>query len=524
MQGLTFIKSRGKVIPEDHLKKMIEAYPSAVGVALVNDGQLVISDNNEMVKPDIDDLLKTLNGELKDFSVLLYFANFPDGTPADMVQPFCVLENEGGNAVVAAAIEGKMVDFKDEGDETAEFQLARDDIGPALADLYTISDNTLDVLFDKLGEDRHKKAFTRMLEIGTITLLGANGRFSTISKSELVASYDYGWASNNLGVMGTGVIVDAPKTGILGSLGLGRRAKAVDNPPTPGDEAKPLTAEPVKEQEPAHKQVPSTPKSTAAHRSSVREAYKPPAADTAIVEPKEVITYKFPPSKIESGNKLKSWYHRELGFLPKKDLHGFDWNERPGIPVRNDKVVKDFKDLPMILSLKDLPPQLVANKDAPKVEEQPKKVDEKPLNPPMPVQKPPVPEPSQPVPVIPAEHKEKLQNNMANELLQVMDLSNLKMPDPQTIQNMEDKWPAFADQMGLPGLEATFGWSYATLEKMGNLSVPALATYAFNLRRFYLNLLAQAPDGVLQPEVKEAVQQATPTARRVPSVPRRNAA
>jgi hypothetical protein len=440
--GVIVVKDKDQIVPKPYIEKVLEHNPTAYGMALVEKGAIL----DDIVSKDVSaDVIMQLQEGFKKEVAVFHFGNYPAGYMVGDLQPFEVLKDDNKQPALVAFVEGNFSSQgKEKSSHTNEFFAVYDGLTPKLQMLYNLADHNIGKLMGVLATTpTFKKDLSSLwVDRGTILLLACTGQIYSYSINPLEKKFDWGWTSNHYDF---GVEKEMSPADLIRAKQAAKIAGVIT-------ETKP-TVGPI-----------------------AGIAPTPPKTETsvpAITQPKMVQC----PVTVRGKKNIAEWYRANAGYNP------LNYKQRPVVEVKSDlvtgekkgEIIKTFQDLP-----KDLPV-------IPGV---------KPAEPPAePVSEPAGP--STPIPVIP-----KKEQDAVIGFIKTIGADSREILSPKSIQDLEQKYPTFAQYCGMEDLGFIRSWPYsAFVELVENPSYRATShVLLFNLRNA---LITQNPAWGLTKEKKE---------------------
>jgi hypothetical protein len=339
--GTRVTKKKGLLLPEPFVNKIITAFPTCIGMAFIEDGEVIVQGQPSPFS------LATLSDFQKQFQDkdILFFFGKSDGEMTDEdVQPFPLIltgDAKDRKCLLAGTLDGDYSLYhKPEHTAPAE-AFAMLDIKERLDMLWAAADEDIGVFWKMLGKNAKFTEFFNDItrERGELTLLASNGEFKTFSKGNtLGGTFEWGSVSNILDYQeGEFPAKEKPV-----STGFAAGKKVVKKKPA-------ATVEPSKEEAtPARSTVLHAPAAAAKAATSV------PATGNGngqVLEAKKVPFQRCP--KGLSSEKTKNWLNHYVGRCPQgwRDMvKNGQWMQVKRIdatqPVEYREVqYKDFREL-----------------------------------------------------------------------------------------------------------------------------------------------------------------------------------
>lgn len=138
--GLRILKHKGFTIPEACVKQVLELYPTALGMVSVEEGGEQSLEVEHYFGKDVPSVAEFMTAQenYKEKQVGFFFAHSKDAWPAASMQPLAIITDADDKVTLAAIIEGEVIALEDDvdKDETDEYNLVKNVIGPTLEDLW----------------------------------------------------------------------------------------------------------------------------------------------------------------------------------------------------------------------------------------------------------------------------------------------------------------------------------------------------------------------------------------------------
>jgi hypothetical protein len=422
--GVIIVKNKGQLIPEPYLEKVIKAFDSCYGLALVEEKE-ILTDTVDKDVP-IDVLIKTQQDFRKE-SIVFHFGKYPSGFLKDDVQPFVALKHDNGKPALVLFLEGDFSGFAKTGSlHSPEFFAAYDTLMPKLQDNFNLTGHDIDKLMGHLQNAvSFKKEMNNLwLKQGNIVMLASSGEVLSFSDSvsNQRMKYDWGWTTNRLDY--SEATFPAKEESMADRLRAQKTKVPGIKPSVPG--IKPPT---ILEKQPDE---PKTESSVVA-----LDANKPVMVQC--------------PTTVMGKNNIRAWYNTHAGFCPE------GYKNRPLVASRlakdaPKKILKDFKELPN---------HVVTPKDTP-----------------APAETAPAEAPSEVRPIIPPEE----QKEIVEKFLTTVAPDQRPIIEPKDIQDMEEKYPTFAEQCGKEDTSFVRNWFLEDFIRLAEEHSYGAGVLLFNLR------------------------------------------
>lgn len=312
----------GQRLPDTLMHKLIAENTSAFGMAVRTDKEISIEKFGKLDMRDPEqqfEMLKKIDGNVSKFARMYCFHSFPTEFDEDEIQPFEVIKDSKGKAILVVAIEGDFPKFAG-GEYSESYHLLYDWLGSELQGIYQLAGNSPSKLFDYAKGPQFKFNFEQIIgHRGFLGFLPNVGEAFALEKNELGVSATWGQCSNAYGYTESAV---AAATVEQKQVEADTKLEEVI-PPAPkkskfdtGDDFKGHgTTAPVAPT-PQPDKIPQV---------------IPPAPKT----PEERVAAKFvesveeraPPANMH-GKALKKWYQETSGGLPK------NWADRPTVSLK----------------------------------------------------------------------------------------------------------------------------------------------------------------------------------------------
>lgn len=395
----------------------------------------------DIVSKDISvDLIMGLMDGFKKEVVVFHFGNYDAGYLTDDLQPWIALRDVKQQPSLVVFLEGNFSSQSKAGsNHVPEFFASYDKLMPKLQKLYNMADHNIGKLMANVEGFKDDLA-SLWVDRGTILMLASTGQIYSYSVNPLEKKFDWGWTTNHYGF---GVEEKLSPADLM-------RARAT---------AKIAGIVPDKKVEPAPGPI----------AGIVQDPPKTETSVPAITQPKMVQC----PITVRGKKNIGEWYRANAGFNPQ------NYKQRPLVEVKADLVtggkkgdiIKTFQDLP-----KDLP-VIPGIKETPSITE--------PVG------------PSTPIPVIP----KKEQDNLLT-FITTIGADSREILSPKSIQDLEQKYPTFAQYCGQEDLGFIRSWPYSAFVELVNNPLYRAASHVliFNLRNA---LISQNPAWGLTKEKKQ---------------------
>ena len=454
MKGVIVTKNQGQYIPEVYLEKVLQANGTYVGVAAAINGEIVTVESAEKVSMDT---LKSLQDDLKDSSALFYFGKHDGNIPQSIFQPYTILKDTNGKAIIVGFCEGDFAGFAHpKAAVDPEFFLINQYICPKVNQLYGLTKGDFKAIIDNISQP----IFQRDIEAqitgrGEIVLLEHGGGILRFAKNDGVgASFKWGRTSNSYGYREVDDTKEEMKSPPVSVFDKFKKHTAVA-----GDQHSGQSVD-----VPAPAETPADP--------AIEQPDVNPSDDGVekITPPKEWHNW--------SNKDKKSWYHREAGHLPE------DWRKHPSvIPTaaaikrkqekmekkEDKKTVRSFQDI-IRLDVKTSVPEVkqkdLAIKHLAHASTEPVKQVEH-------------------IPLIPADELKAITTDFLRSptiIKAIDDNAKVLSTDPKNMQALEKKLASFMEQIGMKSVQELYSWPFSVLEKFCEEFPKASAVLVFSLR------------------------------------------
>ncbi len=544
MQGVIIIKSSGESLPKDFLARALEKYTTCFGVCAVHaEAPCLFVGRMRQENMKLDDLHKIIEGQ-KDRDLLIYLGQVGEGEQvfADDFQPFTLLEDADGAAILVAALDGDFTEFaKADSAHSAESFCVQEDLLERARQIYKYHDGDLKATIDELISKRHSREIRNLMvgNRGSVVLFSANGDIPAFTAIDdpTAREYPWGWVSNHLDYE----VKSEPKADPLQKLAqeLSGGTNVPDQktiPPTVEPAATAATSVPrtggLRRPGRAGAQAPVEPKPDVVAAAPVpsgndKQADVPVAAFE--LKQGQLLKIIIPSNLKNDVRKLTKWIRKRMpgGQLPPDatNLNAFEVPLDAGTPKAAIQTYLEQNKMQGLTALggtvqtaeleqkkeplaSSRPPGVVkAEEFKPKGLRRPGAATQQPAKPVEPVpEKQPEPEQqpetqpqkdttphyitpegqeikSPPIPVIPAVAKAAANAYLESDYVKkTLDNHSRIIKDPTGFEVMEQQAPPFPKQVPIiKDLDDVFYWSYPIFHGLGKVSVDALAVLAFNL-------------------------------------------
>lgn len=420
--GVIIAKSAEGKIPDEILAKAFKENPHGYGCMMVDDGaiDMICHPSGDGVK-----WVKDVQDNYPDTEIWFYFSRSKD-TNEDSLQPFLFFKNENDETILAGMLAGDYSNHRqsNDGKKTDEFYAAYTYIIPKLNKVDQSTGDREE--FYKELEDPLFMTEMKNLAAGphVFIMLKQDGGLLNYSRGASVKEEPWGW---------TTMTEEAPATEEQPKEEPKKKVSKLQNLKTSTSMTPPAEApapEPPKEEPPK------------------KEEEKP--------EPKT----GRPPNNLKTKSEVRGWYEEHNAAInpeTKKGQIPEGYMKRPAIILR-DKPLKSFQDIPK--------ETVAPAKEAP--QEQPNA--DVPLT-----------------PIISPSDKKMIEDMISSggSIGRLIDASSKELAeDPKKLQEMEKKWPSFAEQIGLAdfGLDVVNDWPLTAFEVLVAESPHAAAVLLMNFR------------------------------------------
>lgn len=221
--GLVLIKSKGQIVPEGLITKIIPAFPNFMGTVMVDGVDLSVAAYDDV--PKLADFMSEQERH-RETTVVFYFGKTADGKAftEESVQPFALLADADDKCVLAAVAEGEFFTFNKPGStHSDEYHMNDEFLKPTMAEILDACNGDLAAMMDKIRDPaglKHKSLLMGMINRGVIVLFSADGEIIKIEKGNdgMRMEEPWGYVSNCLGyVEGSSkdVVIDKPKQSVV---------------------------------------------------------------------------------------------------------------------------------------------------------------------------------------------------------------------------------------------------------------------------------------------------------------------
>ena len=454
MNSVTVTRFAGNVIPEDKIKNcLLNTSALGVGVAILQKGVKPHVAVQRVMLDKLPDQLKgvmALQEKYKDRDMVLHFSAPEEGASKDSLQPYPILHNADDKPILVAFIDGI---------DDAE-ALVKEDLHPVLVEAAETVAYDLEKLYEKCKGKLVSNAISGMRGGAeqSITLLLGNDQILYFGEEGQGHDYDWGWATADLDKLDApeqkpveeeAPIIkpeEQPKVDVEDDMMAALTGGAeLPKPEAPKSQVHTTNTQARKVNTPAPKANPTT---TEVEGGSADPGFK----------------LESPPKGLRQRDLVK-WVLARSETLPK----GFQELYKEGklsIPVAVQEVVKDLKDLGNTTAGK----AVLAKSENTPLPASPKGATEGMAK---------LAEAETKVPIL----DPKLRKNIVDTFLKgrtvaLLDKDGKDILDPALLKDFEDKQPSFAEQLGLPGMPATYHWTLDDFKTLGGMSVMALALCA----------------------------------------------
>lgn len=203
-EGVTVVKNKNEIVPDDVLSKCLEKNKSFFGLARAAEGKLIIVRQKfspESTPLTVEDLNKIQNNpEYKSEQLVMFFGNADLVGEPDM-QPFVLLEDSDNDPILAMFMDGNFEEFKKTGSARPPEVFAFEEyFKPKLKKLGLYHDFDLNKIMDEIKSSDTSRDYVKTMcgNRGSISFLSGNGRVISLSVKGDVSSKktSWGWISD----------------------------------------------------------------------------------------------------------------------------------------------------------------------------------------------------------------------------------------------------------------------------------------------------------------------------------------
>lgn len=353
MSGVILSKKANKLIPDQLIDKLVAEFPSSIGAAAMNGGELSILHSNEGADKDT---FKLVQSDFNDTD-LIAFLSKDRGTRSELdLQPYVLLKDANSKPLLVVFLAGNFPKFvRQNATNSVEWYVVEEDLLPRMRDTFDLCGSDITKTMERIKTAQLlNKDILNLIgdEGGVITFMASNGEIHSFERNNKTLDSDWGWVSNPLDYVAGIHQLDQPVKKDFGIANFRRRVAAAISPDKPTTvPAETTTPNPPAEPSPTRKAAPdtSTPAPTgrkAAPTSSPTPRKAAPASPTpgtapptvtpptpepakeepttspSVLIPKQEIElteeemYYQAPNDVTNKARLQALYRRETGFLP----------------------------------------------------------------------------------------------------------------------------------------------------------------------------------------------------------------
>lgn len=457
--GVIIRRKAGVFVPTDYAKRAIEANPTAWGVALVTEGELMLNKGTGL---DLE-LFQDTQKDFEKQDITFGLVSSPSAISLEDISPFTILSNtdKEETPLLVAFIDGRFPQYEQsQSSHPAEFFVANEYLIPKLQEMFDLTGGDIAKVMEVLKKPHFKKdMLLTATPSGVITFVSATGEALTFAKTDDASEYSWGWVSRNYDY-----------------------AKA---PPTDRTE-----------------EVPKK-KTMFPNKSTVREA-APSSAVAAVASGitadanKGITVHKWTPDKDMSRSNRKDAFKQRIGYLPE----GWADREHPvtvEVYYRNGKLLthSEFKRLGLTavgLPVLNNPPEQ-NNRDNKDVQPEHVKGPERPISKAV---------TTEVLPLMSPATREHINKIMADTTVQKLIADNADiMSDPNKVKQLEAKFADFATQLGRKNIDDFMPWSYQMMEELAKARPDGIAVMCWTFRNMLAGKMAKEATKVEAPVVEE---------------------
>jgi hypothetical protein len=438
----------GTLPPEKLLAAILAKKPTAFGYAVQNVYEkkpdlAITRDAVDGLK--IEEVLSLLNGDAKDWPITLYFGMLKKGFNPEDIQPF-VIQDGDGNDFISLFLEGTIVGHDEPKERTEQFNLVNGVLIPKILEWCDDFEGDIEKISAKFkGKVFRDDFMTHIGHRAILHVLPVTGDTVNLGTNEMGGEYDWGWTTQTLDfdkvVEQKETSASKPRFGFRG----GTTAAATSVPASP------------------------PPKDTAVKNSNAVGSRPAQAQVTGAP-----VMAARPPAWVHRNEDVKLWY---------RIVHGETvaaWKKRIPVTIKDFDAVKidnlqAFKEYALKKGLETTGGE--TETAAGKAPAATAKADQQMLS-----------ESIKDLPIINPKKMDKIL-----EIAASLDSSSKEIMAPKNIQASEEVLAPFETCVGLERDES-INWPVEQLEKIGEVDVMALVSYAVMWRSRYRALKSGQPE------------------------------
>lgn len=203
---LVIVRYKNTQMPEEFLLKAAELYPTAAGIAFVENGKVEMQTFDPLeLETDLLSTIMEIEKKLPDKDVFYHLIKVDDldteGLDSDSLQPFNII-SDGDNCHLAVMVEGEFNDYIREGENTPTYNFVNEYLSEKILDIYNDKNKNLLETLKRLDAPAIRKDLQPHLSPrGTIFLIPAQGNaMSFTANAELLGKeFPWGLVTNALG-------------------------------------------------------------------------------------------------------------------------------------------------------------------------------------------------------------------------------------------------------------------------------------------------------------------------------------
>lgn len=211
--SLCYVRAN-EVIPPTLMHKLLSENRSAIGFCVRTEKGLDIEKFDEVGKSTVDENFKIFNGivnNTKKYDRLFCFHSFPEKFESAEVQPYAIIKDSKGNAIVVVSAEGDFIGYGVDGLHSEAYGVLHDYLGPKIEAMYELLGN------DPGKLDKYLRSKTFKDDLGKVyghravfEFMPANGEPYTHGKNEIGLEAGWGRSSNVYGYSESVIAAAAP--------------------------------------------------------------------------------------------------------------------------------------------------------------------------------------------------------------------------------------------------------------------------------------------------------------------------
>jgi hypothetical protein len=355
MSGVILSKKANKLIPDTLVNKIVAAFPSSIGAAAVEGGEIKVLHSDEGADKET---FKLVQSDYTDTEVLFFLSKDKGKRTQLDLQPYVLLKNAEGKPLLSVFLSGSFPSFEHtNATNSVEWYVVEQDLLPRIRDTFDLCGSDIAKTMERIMTSQLlQKDILNLIgdKGGVISFIASNGLVHSFERNNKTLTADWGWTSDALDYVENVHELETAPNKSFGLTSFRRKVAQVISPDKPAT-TPPADAPAAPPAETPGRKAAPTPPTTGrkAATAPAAPATTPPAeppvepkkeTEPSVLIPKEETElteeelYYQAPADIVGNARLQAVYRRECGFLPD------DYKDRPKTKRSNTKLKRMKKE------------------------------------------------------------------------------------------------------------------------------------------------------------------------------------